>query len=73
MEAQARAVTAITAAVDETALAADSMSGTIAAIGEDTEIVAASIDRVGRGFATLDKQFGGLKTNAGTFSSKVAT
>ncbi len=50
MEAQAQTVTAITAAVDETALAADSMSNTIAAIREDTEAVANDIDGVGRGF-----------------------
>jgi methyl-accepting chemotaxis protein len=36
MEQQAQTVTMITAAVDETALAADSMSGTIAAIRRDT-------------------------------------
>ena len=44
MEVQAQTVTAITAAVDETALAADSMSDTIAAIREDTEAVASEID-----------------------------
>ena len=50
MEAQAQTVTAITAAVDETALAADSMSDTIAAIREDTETVASEID-------TLEQRF----------------
>ncbi|HEX8389403.1 MAG TPA: methyl-accepting chemotaxis protein [Sphingomonas sp.] len=51
MEAQAQTVTAITAAVDETALAADSMSGAIGSIRGDTESVAGEI-------ATLDERFG---------------
>jgi methyl-accepting chemotaxis protein len=72
MEAQATTVTAITAAVDETALAADSMSATIAAIREDTEAVASEIDRVGEGFATLDTQLASLQANAGEFVTKVA-
>jgi methyl-accepting chemotaxis protein len=72
MEAQAQTVTAITAAVDETALAADSMSLTIAAIRQDTETVASEIDGVGRGFDGLDARIGTLKTSAGEFVSKVA-
>ncbi|MBN8809497.1 MAG: chemotaxis protein, partial [Sphingomonas sp.] len=72
MEAQAQTVTAITAAVDETALAADSMSHTIATIREDTEGVATAIDRVGQGFDTLDGQLGGLKESAAEFVTKVA-
>ena len=72
MEAQAQTVTAITAAVDETALAADSMSNTIAAIREDTETVASEIDRVGEGFDTLDGQLGTLKASAGDFTARVA-
>jgi methyl-accepting chemotaxis protein len=54
MEIQARTVTMITAAVDETALAADSMSATVAAIREDTENVAREIDSVESGFANVD-------------------
>jgi methyl-accepting chemotaxis protein len=54
MEVQARTVTMITAAVDETALAADSMSGTIASIRHDTEAVASEIDSVESGFANVD-------------------
>jgi methyl-accepting chemotaxis protein len=54
MEVQARTVTMITAAVDETAMAADSMSATIAAIRADTESVARSIDEVESGFANVD-------------------
>jgi methyl-accepting chemotaxis protein len=72
MEAQAQTVTAITAAVDETALAADSMSSTITAIREDTETVASEIDRVGRGFDSLDHKLGALKSSAGEFVAKVA-
>jgi methyl-accepting chemotaxis protein len=72
MEAQAQTVTAITAAVDETALAADSMSNTITAIREDTETVASEIDRVGRGFDSLDHKLGTLKTRASDFVAKVA-
>ncbi|RZM04249.1 MAG: chemotaxis protein, partial [Sphingomonas sp.] len=72
MEAQAQTVTAITAAVDETALAADSMSNTITAIREDTETVASEIDRVGRGFDSLDHKLGALKSSAGEFVAKVA-
>jgi len=72
MEAQAQTVTAITAAVDETALAADSMSSTIAAIREDTEAVAAEIDGVGRGFDRLDGRLNTLKNSAGDFVAKVA-
>jgi methyl-accepting chemotaxis protein len=72
MEAQAQTVTAITAAVDETALAADSMSSTIAAIREDTETVAENIAGVGRGFDRLDAQLGTLKGSAGEFAARVA-
>ena len=72
MEVQAQTVTAITAAVDETALAADSMSATIGAIREDTEAVASEIDRVGQGFAALEGQLGSLKGSASDFIAKVA-
>jgi len=72
MEVQAQTVTAITAAVDETALAADSMSATIGAIREDTEAVARDIDRVGQGFASLDSQLGSLKSGAGEFAARVS-
>jgi len=54
MELQAQTVTTITAAVDETALAADSMSGTIAAIREDSESVSSDISRVSDGFSEVD-------------------
>jgi hypothetical protein len=51
MELQAQTVTMITAAVDETALAADSMSSTIAAIRSDTENVAKDIEQSNRALA----------------------
>jgi methyl-accepting chemotaxis protein len=72
METQASTVTAITTAVDETALAADSMSATIAAIREDTEEVAAEIDLLGRKFGEVDGQLGVLRDAADDFSADVA-
>ncbi len=72
IELGARTVGSITAAVDETALTADSMSNTIAAIRESTEQVAEEIDQVGRGFDKLDQRLGTLKSSAGDFAAKVA-
>jgi methyl-accepting chemotaxis protein len=72
MEAQAQTVTMITAAVDETALAADSMSGTIAAIRVDTEAVASEIDRIESGFRSVDDQLARLESTTGEFVSRVA-
>jgi methyl-accepting chemotaxis protein len=68
MEVQARTVTAITAAVDETALAADSMSTTIAMIREDTEGVASEIDLLERDFNAVNDRLGSLKEAADRFS-----
>ena len=72
METQAHTVTMITAAVDETALAADSMSGTIAAIREETELVASEIDALETGFRTVDGQIAGLEQATGEFVAKIA-
>ncbi|MCJ8158182.1 methyl-accepting chemotaxis protein [Sphingomonas sp. LaA6.9] len=72
MEVQAQTVTMITAAVDETALAADSMSSTIAAIRADTENVASEIDHAGTGFGNLDAQLGQLRASANSFVASVA-
>ena len=58
---QAQTVTMITAAVDETALAADSMSSTIAAIRADTENVASEIDEVEKSFGEVDEQMAKFK------------
>ncbi len=71
MEDQAQTVTMITAAVDETALAADSMSGTIAAIRADTEMVASDIDRLEIGFAQVDAQLAGLESTTGDFVARL--
>lgn len=69
---QAKTVMSITAAVDETALAADTMSHTIDKIRRGTEGVASEIDRVGAGFATLHLQLDTLGSRAGEFIAKVA-
>lgn len=68
----AQTVGMIAAAVDETALTADSMSTTIASIRESTEAVAAEIDAVGRGFDQLDGRLVTLRSSAGEFAAKVA-
>jgi len=47
-------VTMITAAVDETAITADSMSSTIEAIRQDAELFGKDLDEVGSGFSALD-------------------
>jgi methyl-accepting chemotaxis protein len=67
MEMQAQTVTMITAAVDETALAADSMSSTIATIRADTESVASEIDDVEQRFGHVDEQMARLKGTASQF------
>jgi methyl-accepting chemotaxis protein len=72
MEVQAQTVTAITAAVDETALAADSMSATIGAIREDTKSVTSEIDTLQRDFAEVDDRLSQLRLAADTFSTSVA-
>lgn len=72
MEQQAQTVTMITAAVDETALAADSMSATIAAIRRDTEVVACEIDDLEQGFGTQQGILANLHEASSEFSRKVA-
>ena len=72
MEMQAQTVTMNTAAVDETALAADSMSSTIAAIRSDTENVAAEIDEVEKNFSEVDEEMARFKATAGRFVSTFA-
>jgi len=71
MEAQAQTVTMITAAVDETALAADSMSNTIATIRYDTESLASDMDKVGQGFARLGQQLSRLKQRSNSFADEI--
>ena len=72
MELQAQTVTMITAAVDETALAADSMSSTIAAIRSDTENVAKDIDNVEQGFGRFAEQIADFRSATSEFVSKFA-
>ncbi|MEO6436576.1 MAG: methyl-accepting chemotaxis protein [Tepidisphaeraceae bacterium] len=72
MELQAQTVTMITAAVDETALAADSMSSTIAAIRSDTESVAHDIDQVEQGFGRFSIDIADFRSTTSDFVSKFA-
>jgi methyl-accepting chemotaxis protein len=58
--------------VDETALAADTMSATIAAVRRDTEAVAAEIDVVASGFAGVDDQLGRLRSETAAFLNGLA-
>jgi methyl-accepting chemotaxis protein len=62
----------ITAAVDETALAADAMSSTIAAIRQDTEQVARDIDELESGFRSVDAQLARLDSTTGEFVEQFA-
>ncbi|HEY0165123.1 MAG TPA: methyl-accepting chemotaxis protein, partial [Sphingomicrobium sp.] len=72
METQAQTVTMITAAVDETALAADSMSSTIAAIRSDTERVVSEIGEVDRNFVKVNEQMSLFKSATARFITDYA-
>ena len=72
METQAQTVTMITAAVDETALAADAMSRTIAAIRTDTEMLARDIDQLDAGFRAVDGRLGSLDSSATEFVARLS-
>lgn len=72
MDAQSQTVTMITAAVDETALAADSMSSNISAIRQDTEIVASEIDELECGFTEVRNRLGELRTKSIDFVQSIA-
>ena len=72
MELQAQTVTAITAAIDETALAADSMRGAMVAIRDNSRMTATEIDEVDRDFASLDQRLAALEVSANDFAAKVA-
>ncbi|BAK65867.1 MULTISPECIES: methyl-accepting chemotaxis protein [Sphingobium] len=73
MDAQSQTVTMITAAVDETALAADSMSSNISAIRQDTEIVASEIDDLESGFTEVRNHLGGLRDRSMNFVLSVGS
>jgi methyl-accepting chemotaxis protein len=62
----------ITAAVDETALAADSMSSTIAAIRSETEQVAKDIDGVEQGFGRFQQQISDFTRKTKEFVAHLA-
>ena len=72
METQAQTVTAITAAVDETALAAASMSSNTASIYEDTEAVAQKISMLGDRFGSLTNSLVTLKSSTSSFAEAAA-
>src|SRR3546814_18174050 len=72
MDAHAQTVTMITAAVDETALAADSMSATISAIRQDTDVVASEIDALERGFSSVEGKLATLREASAELSRRVA-
>jgi len=69
--AQARTVASITAAVDETALAADAISSTLGAIREGTGAVATDLAQVQQGFTGLNAQLGQLAQRANEFTASV--
>ncbi|WBH16114.1 methyl-accepting chemotaxis protein [Sphingomonas radiodurans] len=72
MEAQAQTVTAITAAVDETALAADATAGNMTTIMRDGQTFARDFDALGTDFAAIDERVILLRTAAEEFSTQVA-
>ena len=67
MDIQAQTVTTITAAVDETAHAADSMSSTIAAIGSDTHAMRDMIHSIAVEQAGMASDTAHLQTNSTQF------
>ena len=71
-EAQAQTVTAITAAVDETALAADATAGNMTAIMREGAGLARDVDTLGTEFAAIDDRLASLRSAAEEFSAKVA-
>ena len=72
MEAQAQTVTAITAAVDQTALAADATAGNMTAIMHEGAAFARDVGQLGAEFAAIDDRLVALRTAADEFSAKVA-
>jgi methyl-accepting chemotaxis protein len=61
----------ITAAVDETALAADAMSGTIATICTDTEAVSDHIRLLDSGFRSVDDRLSRLGAATSDFVQRM--
>lgn len=69
--AQAHTVAAITAAVDETALAVDTISSTLGTIREGTGAIATDLAQVQQGFAGLHDQLAHLSHRAIEFTASV--
>ena len=72
MDDQARTVTAITAAIDTTAMSAGAMSDTVARICEDTGVVANEISTVGQSMFSLDDRLVALQDGATRFANRVS-
>jgi len=72
MDIQAQTVTAITASVDETALAADSSAATVAVIRSDTEAVAGRIGVVESGLRGVETRLGNLRRAAADFVARIS-
>ncbi|OWK28640.1 methyl-accepting chemotaxis protein [Sphingomonas mucosissima] len=72
MELQAQTVTAITAAVDQTALAADATAGNMATIMQEGQAFARDFHVLGAQFAAIDDRLASLRSAAVKFSVKVA-
>lgn len=72
MEHQAQTVTAITAAVDQTALAADATAGNMATIMQEGQAFARDFQLLGSEFAAIDDRLAALRSAAVEFSAKVA-
>lgn len=72
MEIQAQTVTAITAAVDQTALAADATAGNMATIMHEGQAFARDFQVLDAEFAAIDERLAALRTAAVEFSTKVA-
>ena len=66
-----RANRVITAAVDETALAANAMSGAIGSIRGDAHAMAAEIDTLGDRFGEMSERLGTLRGEAEVFAAGV--
>jgi methyl-accepting chemotaxis protein len=72
MNRQTQTVTAITSAVDETALAARSMAESVAVIRSGTQHVAAEIEEVENGFRLVDERLIALEAETTTFIERIA-
>ncbi len=72
MEVQAQTVTAITAAIDETAVAADATAGNMTAIMHEGQAFARDYDRLSSEFVAVDERLVALRSAAEDFSAKVA-